>query len=141
MKSYKVGDLVRTKYPARSVLVTDREADIKNDKPGYSGILMTGHHKGMPTWGYDEQVGAVFPGSATRRAEARTLEHAYVSRSTKKAQRASAIRKAKQAVTDPSLWLVGAGAALSLLLYWRRKNAPQPSVQGLPPYEGPPTNG
>lgn len=129
MTKYKVGDLVRTKYPARTVLVTERDPDLKNDKPGYVGILMTGHGKGMPTWGYDEEVGAVFPGSAKRLAEGRALEHSYVSQKRKKTRRADAIRKAKYVATDPGLWLVGACVAAIAFVYWRNEKA-TPSTVG-----------
>ena len=138
MKSYKVGDLVRTKYPARTVLVTGREADLKNDKPGYVGTLMTGHNKGMPTWGYDEEVGVVFPGSEKRRTEARALEHSYTSRDKKQRRRSSAIRKVKSISTDPLIWLAGATALYGAFLYFRSKKTPISTVQGLPLYEGPP---
>lgn len=62
---YKIGDIIS--YNAfgglkRTVLVEDREDEIKNGRPGFSGKLVGSDHKplpekdGMGVWGYDSQI-------------------------------------------------------------------------------------
>lgn len=135
MKSYEIGDVVRTKYPAKSVFITGREADIKNDQPGYVGVVMTGHNKGMPTWGYDEQIGAVFRGTAKRAAEARQLQESYGGYGSKKHARRKKVEKILEDSASTTLWIAGGLGALWLYSRWKKSQTP--TVSGLPPYQGP----
>lgn len=55
----EVGDVIE--YEAfggthRIVKVTEVEADIKNGKPGFSGIVSNGADIGIPVWGYCYQI-------------------------------------------------------------------------------------
>jgi hypothetical protein len=57
---YKVGSLI-TYQPfcgePRTVLVEEKEADIKNDRSGFAGVLMeNGEPTGFGVWGYDSQI-------------------------------------------------------------------------------------
>lgn len=141
MKKYKVGDLVRTKYPARTVFVTERAEDIKEpgsgytDKPGFGGIEMTGSKKGRPTWGYDKEIGAVFHASAKDAAEAKKLQENYGGYGSKKHARRKKVEKIVEGSVSTTMWIVGGLGAL--WLYSRWKKSQPPIVSGLPLYQGP----
>ena len=62
---YKIGDIIR--YNAfggcgRTVLVNDKDDDIKNGRPGFSGQLVDSdlnpilREDGSGVWGYDAQI-------------------------------------------------------------------------------------
>lgn len=55
---YKVGDTVvyASADGQRSILVDDKDPDIKNGRPGFGGTVVRGPLKGMSVWGYDEQI-------------------------------------------------------------------------------------
>jgi hypothetical protein len=56
---YKVGDeIVYETFLGnrRRVLVTDREDDIKNGRPGFDGVQVGGSEAGEEVWGYDDQI-------------------------------------------------------------------------------------
>jgi hypothetical protein len=56
---YKVGDeIVYETFLGnrRRVLVTDREDDIKNGRPGFDGVIRSGGEAGEEVWGYDDQI-------------------------------------------------------------------------------------
>lgn len=63
--SYKEGDVIR--YSAfggcrRTVLVDEKDDNIKNGRPGFSGQLVDDNYEllpeedGMGVWGYDSQI-------------------------------------------------------------------------------------
>ena len=63
--SYEEGDVIR--YSAfgglrRTVLVQEKDDEIKNGRPGFSGVLVDDDYKplpekdGMGVWGYDAQI-------------------------------------------------------------------------------------
>jgi hypothetical protein len=61
--AYEVGDVIAyqtfgQEIGARIVVVTAKEADIKNGRPGFDAVLIdgTGSMSFMPVWGYDDQI-------------------------------------------------------------------------------------
>jgi hypothetical protein len=65
MPDYKQGDIIR--YNAfggcgRTVLVEEKDDDIKNGRPGFHGVMVDSNLKplpekdGMGVWGYDSQI-------------------------------------------------------------------------------------
>ena len=60
---YKVGDIIEYQTYGggkRVVLVSNKEAKIKNGKPGFDGSTITGPGPEL-VWGYDYQITRVFP--------------------------------------------------------------------------------
>lgn len=56
---YSIGDqIVYSPFGGgmRTVTVTDKEADIKNGRPGFDGVMADG----TTVWGYDDQILFVF---------------------------------------------------------------------------------
>lgn len=57
--SYDVGDIV-TYTPfgpgTRCVLITGKDADIKNGKPGFVGDVIDDNGNPISFWGYDHQI-------------------------------------------------------------------------------------
>lgn len=55
---YNVGDTIVYRTfggEARTVLVTEKEDDVKNGRPGFDGVT----EDGVDVWGYDEQIVSV----------------------------------------------------------------------------------
>jgi hypothetical protein len=40
----------------RRVIVEERLADVKNGRPGFDGLVLSGPEKGVAVWGYDDQI-------------------------------------------------------------------------------------
>lgn len=60
--SYEVGDTIEYQPfggGRRRVRVTGKEADIKNGRAGFDGVVVAGPDDGMTVWGYDGQITAV----------------------------------------------------------------------------------
>lgn len=57
---YKVGSIIEYAtfggFPTRMVKVSDKDKNIKNDRPGFAGVVTEGHEKDMEVWGYDYQI-------------------------------------------------------------------------------------
>ena len=56
---YSVGDTIMYYAfgdEARNVRVTNKEADVKNGRPGFDGIVVSGPETGQSVWGYDDQI-------------------------------------------------------------------------------------
>lgn len=62
-KHYEVGDVVDyyTTFgdDLRTVMITDKEPDVKNGRPGFDGVVISGPEAGLSVWGYDWQIVAV----------------------------------------------------------------------------------
>ena len=60
-KSYDIGDVIRYRTftgELRTVKVTDKLDDIKNDRPGFDGHIHGNEDETV--WGYDSQIIRVF---------------------------------------------------------------------------------
>lgn len=40
----------------RTIRVTNAEEDIKNGRPGFDGVVISGPDEGMTAWGYTDQI-------------------------------------------------------------------------------------
>ena len=56
---YRIGSIIeyelRGDGTIRTVLVQDKDDDIKNGRPGFDGLLLP-ENKGRQVWGYDYQI-------------------------------------------------------------------------------------
>ncbi|MGH9041232.1 MAG: hypothetical protein ACRDZ3_13490 [Acidimicrobiia bacterium] len=56
---YTAGDVIAYRPfggGLRRLVVEERLADVKRGRPGFSGVVVSGPEKGMPVWGYDDQI-------------------------------------------------------------------------------------
>lgn len=56
---YTIGDTITYRDfngGLRKVQVTDKDADIKNGRAGFDGVVLTGDQAGLRVWGYDDQI-------------------------------------------------------------------------------------
>ena len=59
MVEYEAGDVIWYRPfggGLRRVLVEQRLADVKHGRPGFDGTVVSGPEKGVPVWGYDDQI-------------------------------------------------------------------------------------
>lgn len=56
---YSIGDTIVYRPfdgGARTVLVDEKESDIKGGRPGFGGTVTSGPDEGISVWGYDTQI-------------------------------------------------------------------------------------
>jgi hypothetical protein len=56
---YNIGDVIEyvpLGGTVRQALVTYRDPDIKNERPGFDGKCLSGDVEGANIWGYDAQI-------------------------------------------------------------------------------------
>ena len=62
-KTYKVGDTVRYETftgELRTVKVTEKHDEIKNGRPGFSGVETVSYKPHLNVWGYNSQILRVY---------------------------------------------------------------------------------